>query len=67
MIESLKKGDEVVTAGGVVGKISKVGESYITLEVAKLAAVKGEVEAVEMNFQKSAVQTLLPNGTIKAI
>jgi preprotein translocase subunit YajC len=67
MLESLKKGDEVITAGGIVGKITKIGESYITLEVAKLAAVKGEVETIEMNFQKSAVQTLLPNGTIKAI
>jgi preprotein translocase subunit YajC len=67
MLESLKKGDEVITTSGIVGKITKLGESYITLEVAKLAAVKGEVETVEMNFQKSAVQTLLPNGTIKAI
>jgi preprotein translocase subunit YajC len=62
MLETLKKGDEVVTAGGVVGKVTKVGESYVTLEVAR----SGE-EFVEMNFQKSAVQTLLPNGTIKAI
>ena len=62
MLEALKKGDEVVTAGGVVGKISKVGESYITLEVAR--AGDGPIE---LNVQKSAVQTLLPNGTMKAI
>jgi preprotein translocase subunit YajC len=62
MLEALKKGDEVVTAGGMVGKIIKVGESYITLEVSKAGS-----DAVEMNFQKSAIQTLLPNGTIKAI
>ena len=62
MLEGLKKGDEVVTAGGVVGKISKVGESYITLEVAR--AGDGPIE---LNVQKSAVQTLLPNGTMKAI
>ena len=62
MLESLKKGDEVVTAGGVVGKITKVGESYITLEVAR--AGDGPIE---LNVQKSAVQTLLPNGTMKAI
>ena len=62
MLESLKKGDEVVTAGGIVGKITKVGESYITLEVAR--AGEG---AIEMHLQKSAVQTLLPNGTMKAI
>ncbi len=57
MLESLKKGDEVITAGGLVGRVTKVGESYVTLEVA----------GVEMPIQKSAVQTLLPNGTIKAI
>ena len=62
MLEALKKGDEVVTAGGVVGKISKVGESYITLEVAR--AGDGPIE---LHVQKSAVQTLLPNGTMKAI
>jgi preprotein translocase subunit YajC len=57
MLETLKKGDEVVTAGGLVGKVSKVGETYVTLDVA----------GAEMHFQKSAVQTLLPNGTIKSI
>lgn len=67
MMESLKKGDEIVTSGGIVGKITKVGESYVTLEISKLAAVKGESEGVEINVQKASVQTLLPNGTIKAI
>jgi preprotein translocase subunit YajC len=62
MLEALKKGDEVVTSGGVVGKIVKVGDAYVTLEVAR----NGN-ETIEMNFQKGAVQTLLPNGTIKAI
>lgn len=62
MLEALKKGDEVVTNGGVVGKITKVGESYVTIEVAR-----GGGDAIEMNFQKGSVQTLLPNGTIKAI
>ncbi len=57
MLETLKKGDEVVTASGIVGRIVKVGESYVTLDVG----------AGEMQFQKAAVQTLLPNGTIKAI
>ena len=57
MLEALKKGDEVVTGGGLVGRITKVGESYVTMDVS----------GVEMHFQKSAVQTLLPNGTIKAI
>jgi preprotein translocase subunit YajC len=67
MMESLKKGDEVVTSGGILGKIVKVGDSYVTLEISKLAAVKGESESVEINVQKAAIGTLLPNGTIKAI
>ena len=62
MLESLKKGDEVVTAGGMLGRIVKVGDSYVTLEVSRSAG-----EPVEMNFQKSAIQALLPNGTLKAI
>ncbi|MEI8303728.1 MAG: preprotein translocase subunit YajC [Burkholderiales bacterium] len=62
MLEALKKGDEVVTSGGVVGKIAKVGESYITVEVARAGD-----SPVELHVQKAAVQTLLPNGTIKAI
>lgn len=62
MLESLKKGDEVVTNGGLVGRITKVGDSYVTLEVSR-----GGAESIEMHFQKAAVQTLLPNGTIKAI
>ncbi|MEI7446031.1 MAG: preprotein translocase subunit YajC [Burkholderiales bacterium] len=62
MLEALQKGDEVVTAGGIVGRVVKVGDAYVTLEVAN----RGDA-AVEMNLQKSAVQTLLPKGTIKAI
>ncbi len=62
MLEALAKGDEVVSVGGIVGRITKVGESYITLEVGQ----RGD-QPVEMQFQKSAVQTLLPKGTIKAI
>ena len=58
MIESLQKGDEVVTAGGELGKIVKVSESYVSLEIA---------ENVVIHMQKSAIQTLLPKGTIKAI
>ncbi len=65
MLEQLKKGDEVITAGGIVGRINKVGEAYITLQVSR--GDGGDDAGVEMNFQKSAIQTLLPNGTIKAI
>jgi preprotein translocase subunit YajC len=58
MTEALQKNDEVVTSGGVLGKITKVGEAYITLEIAS---------GIEVNVQKGAVQTLLPKGTIKSI
>jgi preprotein translocase subunit YajC len=56
MVEALQKGDEVVTAGGVLGRISKVGDAHLTLEVAP---------NVEIQVQRSAVQTVLPKGTIK--
>jgi preprotein translocase subunit YajC len=62
MLEALSKGDEVVTAGGIVGKVTKVGDGYVTLEVSH----RGD-EAIEMQMQKQAIQTLLPKGTIKAI
>ena len=58
MIEALQKGDEVVTAGGVIGRITKLGDAYISLEIAP---------NTEINVQKSAVQVLLPKGTIKSI
>lgn len=58
MIEALQKGDEVVTVGGQLGRISKIGESYLGLEIA---------ENVTVQIQKSAVQTVLPKGTIKSI
>lgn len=58
MTETLAKGDEVVAAGGIVGRITKVGEQYLTLEIAP---------ETEITIQKQAVQTLLPKGTIKSI
>ncbi len=58
MVEALQKGDEVVTAGGVVGKITKVADSYVTVEVAP------ETEIV---VQRAAVQLPLPKGTIKSL
>lgn len=56
MIEALAKGDEVVTAGGVLGKVSKLGEAYLHLEVAN---------GVEIQIQRSAVVQVLPKGTLK--
>ena len=58
MVEALQKGDEVVTAGGVVGKISKLGEHYVTLEIAP---------NTEIQVQRAAVQLPLPKGTIKSL
>jgi len=56
MIDAVAKGDEVVTAGGVLGKINKVGDSYLGLEVAN---------GVEIQIQRSAVVQVLPKGSIK--
>jgi preprotein translocase subunit YajC len=55
MIEALAKGDEVVTAGGLLGKVSKLGESYVSIE-----AGNGE-----LMVQRSAIVQVLPKGTIK--
>ena len=56
MIDSLAKGDEVATAGGVLGKVTKMGDSYLSLEVAS---------GVELQVQRSAVVQVLPKGSIK--
>lgn len=56
MLQALQKGDEVVTAGGALGKISHVGEQFVTIEIAP---------NVEIKVQKPTIQTLLPKGTIK--
>ncbi len=58
MIEALQKGDEVVAAGGVLGRISKITDNYVTLQIA---------DNVEIRVQRPAVQVLLPKGTIKSI
>ncbi|MEZ5659837.1 MAG: preprotein translocase subunit YajC [Burkholderiaceae bacterium] len=64
MVDALKKGDEVVTNGGIAGRITKVGEQYLTLEIAR-AGGKDGTQPIEIKMQKGAVQTLLPNGTLK--
>ena len=55
MVEALQKGDEVV-AGGILGKISKVSDNYVSLEIAP---------NVTIQVQRGAINTLLPKGTIK--
>jgi len=62
MIAALAKGDEIVTAGGLLGKVTKVTDSYITAEVSEVAD-----KPVEVVLQKTAVTTVLPKGTIKAL
>ena len=56
MIQALAKGDEVATAGGILGKVTKLGDSFIDIEVA---------EGVEVHLQRSAVVQVLPKGSIK--
>ncbi|ACT48839.1 preprotein translocase subunit YajC [Methylotenera mobilis] len=58
MIAALQKGDEVVTTGGIVGKVTKVTDAFVTLEIAT---------NTEINVQKHAIQSALPKGTIKSI
>jgi preprotein translocase subunit YajC len=60
MVSEMVKGDEIVTQGGMAGKIVKVGENYITLEIAE-----GKNGTVEVLIQKQAVGALLPKGTLK--
>jgi preprotein translocase subunit YajC len=56
MLDALAKGDEVVTQGGVLGKISKLGETYAHVEVAN---------GVELQIQRVAIIQVLPKGTFK--
>ena len=58
MLEALQKGDEIVTAGGVVGRISKLGDAYATVEIAP---------NVEVTVQRNAISLVLPKGTIKTL
>jgi preprotein translocase subunit YajC len=56
MIDALAKGDEIVTAGGLLGKVSKIGDAYIGVELAS---------GVEVQMQRQAVVQVLPKGTLK--
>lgn len=58
MREGLQKGDEIIISGGELGRVTSVGESYITMEIAP---------NVEIVVLKASVQTLLPKGTLKSI
>jgi len=58
MLAAMAKGDEVVTNGGIVGKVTKVSDAYVGLEIA---------EGTEITVQKASVTTILPKGTIKSL
>ena len=58
MLAELAKGDEVITASGQVGKVAKIGDQYVSLEIA---------DGVITHVQKQSIQTLLPKGTIKGL
>ena len=55
LIDALAKGDEVVTAGGLLGKVSRLGDSYLHIEAAN---------GVELQVQRSAIVQVLPKGTL---
>ena len=57
MIASLTKGDEVITGGGVLGRLTKISDNYVSVEIAP---------NVEITVQKASIQTLLPKGTLKS-
>lgn len=58
LIGGLQKGDEVVTSGGIAGKVTKVADDFIMVEVS---------DKIELRFQKQAIVAALPKGTLKAI
>lgn len=58
MLEALAKNDEVVTAGGILGRVTKVTDQYVGLEIAA---------GTEITVQKNAVTTILPKGSLKSL
>ena len=58
MVAAIAKGDEVVTTSGILGKVNKVDDDYVVLQVA---------DNVELKFQKASVHAILPKGTLKSI
>jgi len=58
MIAALAKGDEILTSGGILGRITELGDVYVTVEIA---------DGVLVKVQRPAIQAVLPKGTIKAV
>jgi preprotein translocase subunit YajC len=57
MLQALATGDEVVTSGGILGRVTEVGDNFVTLEVA---------DGVRLKVQKAQIGALMPKGTLKA-
>lgn len=58
MVDALSKGDEIVTGGGLLGRITKVGDSFIEVEIA---------DGLEVKVQRGSVAALMPKGTLKSV
>ena len=58
MVGALAKGDEVVTGGGLLGRITEVGDSFITVEISR---------GIEVHVQRTSISALMPKGTIKSV
>ncbi len=58
MVDALQKGDEVVTSGGLLGRITQIGDNFLVLEVSK---------GIELKVQRQAVSQVLPKGTLKTL
>lgn len=58
MVEAMQKGDEVLTNGGIAGRITRMGETYVGIEIA---------ENVEISVQRNAITAILPKGTLKTL
>ena len=62
MVTEMQKGDEVVTQGGIIGRVTKVGENYVTVEIAER-----KDGPIEVTLQKQAIGAMLPKGTLKSL
>ena len=58
LLKNIRRGDQVVTGGGIVGKVTKVGENYVSVEIA---------EGTEVVVQKPSIGLVLPKGTLKSL
>ncbi|WP_341678303.1 preprotein translocase subunit YajC [Niveibacterium sp. SC-1] len=58
LLEALSKGDEIVTSGGIAGKVTQTGETYVKVEIA---------DGVEVQVHKPAISSVLPKGTLKSV